>query len=140
MGGKVHYVYWRMTQAIAILPLLLLIFIPIAALSYGTRTDVYTSWYGGNLSITGSTYSVTSKPNGWISDLKYLMWRDQAAIPIPANNYSLNAALAFNGYDKNYKAVFWLTLLSTLLDAALIVISFRPFSQFYRMKHAEREY
>ena len=61
-------VYWRMTQAIAILPLLLLIFITIASLSYGTRTDVYNSWYGGNLSINGSAYSVTSKPAGWVTD------------------------------------------------------------------------
>lgn len=128
MGGKVHMIYWRMTQAIAILPLLLLIFIPIAALSYGTRTDVYNSWYGGNLSISGSVYSVTTKPAGWTSDRKYLMWRDQSAISIPANNYSLNAALAYNGFDNYYKAAFWMTLIFTLLDAALITISFIPFA------------
>jgi hypothetical protein len=67
-GGTIHMVYWRMTQAIAILPLFLLIFVTIASLSYGTRTDAYNSWYGGNLSITGSTYTVTSKTAGWVSD------------------------------------------------------------------------
>ena len=67
-GGTMHMVYWRSTQAIAILPLLTLIFVIVASLSYGTRADVFKSWYGGNLSITGSAYSVTSKPAGWVSD------------------------------------------------------------------------
>jgi hypothetical protein len=67
-GGTIHMVYWRSTQAIAILPLLILIFVTIASLSYGTRTDVFNSWFGGNLSITGSTYTVTSKTAGWVSD------------------------------------------------------------------------
>ena len=52
----------------------------------------------------------------------------------------MNAALAFYGFDKNYNIAFWMTLIFTVLDAALITISFRPFRDFYNMKKAERDY
>ena len=60
-------IYWRMTQAIAILPPLILILVIIASLSYGKRSDVYNSWYGGDLTIIGSTYSIM-RPTNWVSD------------------------------------------------------------------------
>ena len=66
-GGVLHMIYWRMTQAIAILPPLILILVIIASLSYGKRSDVYNSWYGGDLTIIGSTYSIM-RPTNWVSD------------------------------------------------------------------------
>ena len=65
-GGTLHMVYWRLTQAIAILPLLIIIFVIIATQSYGTRADVFNSWYGGDLTIIGSTYSIMRQTN-WVS-------------------------------------------------------------------------
>jgi len=86
-------IYWRMTQAIAILPPLILILVIIASLSYGKRSDVYNSWYGGDFTIIGSTYSIM-RPTNWVSDYKYLMWKDQKALSVPQENYTLMASLA----------------------------------------------
>ncbi len=132
-------VYWRMTQVIAVLPPLLFIFIAIASLSYGNRTDVYNSWYGGSLSIIGSSYTVTSKASGWASDKKYLMWTDQSAVSIPKNNYTLVAALALYGYDNYYKGAMWTTFIFIFLDAGLIWLTWKPFQQFYWIKKAEKD-
>ena len=120
-----------MTQVIAVLPPLLFIFITIASLSYGTRTEVYNSWYGGSLSIIGSSYTVTSKASWWTSDKKYLMWIDHSAVSIPKNNYTLVAALALYGYDNYYKGAMWTTLIFIFLDAGLIWLTWKPFQQFY---------
>lgn len=66
-GGTLHMVYWRSTQAIAILPFLIIIFVIIATKSYGTRADVFNSWYGGDIIITPTSYSVT-RDIAWVSD------------------------------------------------------------------------
>jgi ABC-type dipeptide/oligopeptide/nickel transport system permease subunit len=69
-GGTIHLICLRITQAFFIVPVILLAYIAISSQSYGTRKDAYFSWYGGYLSISGITYSVTSPPTGWVSDKK----------------------------------------------------------------------
>ena len=69
-GGTIHLISLRIKQAFFIVPVILLAYIAISSQSYGTRKDAYFSWYGGNLSISGSTYSVTSPPAAWVSDKK----------------------------------------------------------------------
>jgi hypothetical protein len=59
------------------------------------------------------------------------MWRDESAVNIKENNFTLVAALAYNGYDSNYLITFWTTLIFTLLDAVLIGLSWGPFAKFY---------
>ena len=93
-------IYLRVTQAFVIVPVMNLVFIAIASESYGTKKDTFFSWFGVN--ITGGSYNVTSPPVGWVSDKKKLMWKDLGAEDIPANNYTLFAALAKFGFDSNY--------------------------------------
>jgi len=75
-GGSIHYLFWRTTQLLPILPALGLIFIFLANRSYGTRPQVYNTWFGGDLKINGGVYSTTPKAANWSHDAKYILWKD----------------------------------------------------------------
>jgi hypothetical protein len=84
-------IFWRTAQASVILTLLEGFFTNYAVASYGTQENVWKSWTG--YTIIGGTYSSAATNGGgwkalpiiqatgaWVSDLKYIMWRDYAAV------------------------------------------------------------
>jgi len=115
---------WRSTQAVAILPVLVIIFLYIATKSYGTRRDVYLSWYGGDIEITPDYYRVV-RDTDWVSDRKYLMWKD--IDPVKVRGFSLLANLAYRGYDDGYSFLVPFTAIFSLIDVGVIWLTWKPF-------------
>jgi len=133
-GGSIHFIFWWTTQLLPILPALLLIFIPLANRSYGTRTQVFNSWFGGDLQTSDGGYSTAPAPAGWTHDAKYILWKDYSAALIPTNNYNLIANLAKNGADTKRLGILGTTLFAAIVDIILIYTCWEPFAAYYHLR------
>lgn len=77
-GKKIHYIFNRSAYGIWGLATIDMIVAIFTYASYGNRTNVYNSWYGGDLLLFGSVYGIAG-PSSFTSassDLRYLMWRN----------------------------------------------------------------
>ena len=124
-GKKLHLYFVRSANGVWGIAAIDLIATVFAYASYGNRTNVFNSWYGGDVSISGSVYR-TAGPSSFTtasSDLRYLMWNTSAPyyspITIPSTNYTLIASLAYNGFDNFSQASFWLLIIFSLVDGGL---------------------
>lgn len=72
---------------------------------------------------------------GWTtSDFSYLMYKDQKQVDIQTP--TMAAHFANYAYDSNYLASLLMILIFCVLDVAVIVFSWGPFTKFYNMKVA----
>ena len=97
-GGMLHMIFWRTSQASALLALLVVAFEVIAMMSYGAKTAVLNSWFGypsaTYAAATAGAGTLTSGTitTGWTtttSDFKYLMWKDTSAVVPNSTDYSI---------------------------------------------------
>ena len=94
-GGTIHMIWWKFSQVSALGVLLTLILTIVAQQSYGTRDEVSNSWFGTTLTVNNGVATLgTNTLSGWISDYKYLLFKDQDSVPIPYANYSMGASFA----------------------------------------------
>ena len=76
-GGTIHMIWWRLSQGTALGALISFILVAVARQSYGTRDEVAMSWFGTTLSVINGIAKIgTDTPSGWVSDYKYLLFRD----------------------------------------------------------------
>jgi len=54
----------------------MLIFIPLANRSYGTRAQVFNTFFGGDIVVNGDKYTTKPAAAGWQHDAKYWLWKD----------------------------------------------------------------
>jgi hypothetical protein len=139
-GGMLHMIFWRASQATALLALLELVFEIMAMISYGTKSNVSNSWFGYSaLAYTAATAGAgTIVPGtlttGWTnatSDFKYLMWKDIAAVVPNATDYTLIGQFMNLAKDANANTSTYLSLISSVLKVAVIVLSWGPFGAWY---------
>jgi len=142
-GGMLHMIFWRASQASALLALLELVFEFMAMTSYGTQSNVTNSWFGlpsatmaaPTATVAGVYTPGTLTPTTWTpatSDFKYLMWKTPAAIVPLSTDYSIYGQLFNLAYDANANTSTYLSLISTVLKVAVIVLSFGPFGAWYK--------
>ena len=141
-GGMLHMIFWRFSQASALLVLLELAFEVMAMTSYGTRVQAFNSWFGwgvtpaviASVGTNGGTSVGAVVTTGWVptgSDFKYLMWKDTAAVTQVATDFALTTVLSVNGYDANASTATYVSLLSSVLEIAVIVLAWGPFGAWY---------
>ena len=136
-------IFLRNAQASVLLVLYEIYFEYMAMTSYGTREQVFNSWFGWGTSKAfttsvrnnGGTSTGAVVTTGWVamfSDLKYLMWKDIPAITQFATDFALTTVLSVNGYDANAITATHLSLLSGLLEIAVLVLAWGPFAAWYQ--------
>jgi|688.fasta_scaffold482269_1 hypothetical protein len=78
------------------LPLLMITLIVYNYFKYGTRVQVAKSWFGTTLTVSNGIAVIGSNLLGsaWVSDYEYLLFKDEASVPIPSGNYSMAASFA----------------------------------------------
>lgn len=109
-GGWIHQFFWRSTQVWTLMPILTAIMTAVAMTSYGSRTQVFTSWSG-----SATFASVTSAS----ADNKYLMFTDVAPV-LSATTFTLKDLVSYRAFDTNKTsavAVSWITLVIDLIIA-----------------------
>jgi len=109
-GGWIHQFFWRSTQVWTLMPILTAIMTIVATSSYGSQTQVFTSWSGST-----TFASVTSAS----ADNKYLMWTDVAPV-LSATTFTLKDLVSYRAFDTNRTsavAVSWITLVIDLIIA-----------------------
>jgi hypothetical protein len=78
---------------------------------------------------------------GWTtSDFNYLMYKDQKQVDFQTTTPTMAAYFANFAYDSNYLGSLLMTLIFCGLDVAVIVLSWGPFTKFYNLKVAEKQY
>lgn len=69
--------------------------------------------------------------NTWVSDKKYVMWKEGSKFSVIATDFSGNSQGNLNGYDDNYSTSTMLSLVSSVLEIAVIVLGWGPFGEWY---------
>jgi hypothetical protein len=77
------------------------------------------------------TGTVTYAAATWVSDKKYVMWKEGSANPALATDFSLNSQGNQNGFDANYNTSLMLSLASSVLEIVVIVLGWGPFGEWY---------
>jgi hypothetical protein len=140
-GGMLHMIFWRASQATALLALLELVFEVMAMTSYGTQSNVYNSWFGYAAAINtpatagAGAVAVGTLTTSWTnatSDFKYLMWKTPAAVVPNATDFTMFGQLNNLGFDANANTSTYLSLITSVLKVAVIVLSWGPFGAWYQ--------
>jgi len=117
-------IFFRSFQASAILALLSLVIVVISITSYGSKASVWLSWTGMTLGSsvfktdTNNGGTLTPTPTvaaGWISDKKFIMWKEGTFSAAVTSDFSKWSQGNQNGYDKNYIMASILTISSTTI-------------------------
>jgi hypothetical protein len=83
----------------------------------------------GNLgTLTGATANATTT---WVSDKKYVMWKEGSANTANATDFKDVSQGNQNGFDANYNTSLYLSLVSSVLEIAVIVLGWGPFGEWY---------
>ena len=93
----------------------------------------------------GSTVIKTDASNGgtflpaptaaaatWVSDKKYVMWKEGSANTANATDFVGTSQANQNGFDSNYNSALLLSLVSSVLEIAVIVLGWGPFGEWYQ--------
>ena len=82
----------------------------------------------------GTLGSGTTAPTSltWVSDQKYVMWKEGSAFSVIATDFSGNSQGNMNGFDANYNTSLMLSLASSVLEIAVIVLGWGPFGKWYQ--------
>ena len=67
----------------------------------------------------------------WVSDKKYVMWKEGSANTANATDFSWFSQGNQNGFDANYNTSLYLSLASSVLEIAVIVLGWGPFGEWY---------
>ena len=78
--------------------------------------------------LTGATANATVT---WVSDKKYVMWKEGSANPANATDFKDVSQGNQNGFDANYNTSLMLSLVSSVLEIAVIVLGWGPFGEWY---------
>lgn len=92
-------------------------------------TQVWTSAAANTSSVAPPFATVLAT---WVSDNKYIMWKDIAAGTANATDFSALTQGNVNGYDANNSTATMLTIISSILQIAVIVLSFGPFGKWFQ--------
>jgi len=69
--------------------------------------------------------------NTWVSDKKYVMWKEGSAFSVIATDFSGNSQGNMNGFDAEYNTSLMLSLGSSVLEIVVIVLGWGPFGEWY---------
>ena len=78
--------------------------------------------------LTGATANATTT---WVSDKKYVMWKEGSANTANATDFKDVSQGNQNGFDANYNTSLYLSLASSVLEIAVIVLGWGPFGEWY---------
>ncbi len=80
--------------------------------------------------MTGSGAAATALT--WVSDKKYIMWKEGSAVTANATDFKDVSQANQNGFDSNYSSALLLSLASSVLEIAVIVLGWGPFGEWYQ--------
>ena len=69
--------------------------------------------------------------NTWVSDKKYVMWKEGSANTANATDFKDVSQGNQNGFDANYNTSLYLSLASSVLEIVVIVLGWGPFGEWY---------
>jgi hypothetical protein len=78
--------------------------------------------------LTGVT---TATALTWVSDKKYVMWKEGSANTANATDFKDVSQGNQNGFDANYNTSLYLSLASSVLEIVVIVLGWGPFGEWY---------
>jgi hypothetical protein len=68
----------------------------------------------------------------WTSDKKYIMWKEGSKVSANATDFLGFSQANQNGFDSNYSSTLILSLASSVLEIAVIVLGWGPFGEWYQ--------
>ena len=68
----------------------------------------------------------------WVSDKKYVMWKEGSAFSVIATDFSGYSQGNMNGFDAEYNTSLMLSLGSSVLEIVVIVLGWGPFGKWYQ--------
>jgi hypothetical protein len=83
---------------------------------------------GGTTTGTGTAATALT----WVSDKKYIMWKEGSKWTANATDFISTSQANQNGFDSNYNSTLLLSLASSVLEIAVIVLGWGPFGKWYQ--------
>jgi hypothetical protein len=80
---------------------------------------------------TAGTGSAAATALTWVSDKKYIMWKENSIVNANATDFAAVSQANQYGFDANYNTSLYLSLGSSVLDIVVIVLGWGPFGKWY---------
>jgi hypothetical protein len=81
---------------------------------------------------TAGTGSAAATALTWVSDKKYIMWKENSIVNANATDFAAVSQANQYGFDANYNTSLYLSLGSSVLDIVVIVLGWGPFGKWYQ--------